>query len=203
MALNFGQSLGVTGNIKLTDINLVSGGYRTLSTTADTGSIPINRLEDGQVFYIQDSDELFKVSESLADNEETFENSYTFLPFSWPASAGAASNIPASDNTFNLGSEAKSWKDLHLDGQLSMGTGIDFNRNGSQLSVTGSSFNFKATDSSDLFSFYNSSDEVSIQFDDKVLVLGETTGAPPTAVAGGMYYSGSNEWFLGYENSPT
>ena len=83
MALNFGQSLGVTGNIKLTDIDLVSGGYRTLSTTADTGSIPINRLEDGQVFYIQDSDELFKVSESLADNEETFENSYTFLPFSW------------------------------------------------------------------------------------------------------------------------
>ena len=84
-----------------------------------------------------------------------------------------------------------------------MGTGIDFNRNGSQLSVTGSSFNFKATDSSDLFSFYNSSDEVSIQFDDKVLVLGETTGAPPTPVAGGMYYSGSSEWFLGYENSPT
>ena len=27
MALNFGQSLGVTGNIKLTDIDLVSGGY--------------------------------------------------------------------------------------------------------------------------------------------------------------------------------
>ena len=160
MALNFGQSLGVTGNIKLTDIDLVSGGYRTLSTTADTGSIPINRLEDGQVFY-------------------------------------------ASDNTFNLGSEAKSWKDLHVDGQISMGTGIDFNRNSSQLSVTGSSFNFKSTDGSDLFTLYNNSDEVSIQFDDKVLVLGETTGAPPTAVAGGMYYSGSNEWFLGYENSPT
>ena len=201
MALNFGQSLGVTGNIKLTDIDLVSGGYRTLSTTADTGSIPINRLEDGQVFYIQDSDELFKVSESLADNEETFENSYTFLPFSWPASAGAASSIPASDNTFNLGSESKSWKDLHIDGQINMGTGIDFNRIGSaKLSVTGSSFDFKATDSSDLFTIRNSSDQVSIQFDDKVLVMGSVTGAPPTPVAGGLYYSGSDEWFLGYEN---
>ena len=201
MALNFGQSLGVSGNIKLTDVELVKGGYRTLQNSADTGSIPIGRLEDGQVFYIQDSDELFKVSESLADNEETFENSYTFLDFSWPASAGAASSIPASDNTFNLGTEAKSWKDLHIDGQLNMGTGIDFNRIGSaKLSVTGSSFDFKSTDSSDLFTIRNSSDQVSIQFDDKVLVMGSVTGAPPTPVAGGLYYSGSDEWFLGYEN---
>ena len=201
MALNFGQSLGVSGNIKLTDVELVKGGYRTLSNSADTGSIPIGRLEDGQVFYIENEDKLLKVSESLADNENTFVNSYTFLDFSWPASAGAASSIPASDNTFNLGTEAKSWKDLHIDGQLNMGTGIDFNRIGSaKLSVTGSSFDFKSTDSSDLFTIRNSSDQVSIQFDDKVLVMGSVTGAPPTPVAGGLYYSGSDDWFLGYEN---
>jgi hypothetical protein len=201
MALNFGQSLGVSGNIKLTDVELVKGGYRTLQNSSDTGSIPIGRLEDGQVFYIENEDKLLKVSESLADNENTFVNSYTFLDFSWPASAGAASSIPASDNTFNLGTEAKSWKDLHIDGQINMGTGIDFNRIGSaKLSVTGSSFDFKATDSSDLFTIRNSSDQVSIQFDDKVLVMGSVTGAPPTPVAGGLYYSGSDEWFLGYEN---
>ena len=201
MALNFGQSLGVSGNIKLTDVELVKGGYRTLSNSADTGSIPFGRLEDGQVFYIENEDKLLKVSESLADNENTFVNSYTFLDFSWPASAGAASSIPASDNTFNLGTEAKSWKDLHIDGQLNMGTGIDFNRIGSaKLSVTGSSFDFKSTDSSDLFTIRNSSDQVSIQFDDKVLVMGSVTGAPPTPVAGGLYYSGSDDWFLGYEN---
>ena len=158
-------------------------------------------MEDGQVFYIENEDKLLKVSESLADNENTFVNSYTFLDFSWPASAGAASSIPASDNTFNLGSESKSWKDLHIDGQINMGTGIDFNRIGSaKLSVTGSSFDFKATDSSDLFTIRNSSDQVSIQFDDKVLVMGSVTGAPPTPVAGGLYYSGSDEWYLGYEN---
>ena len=82
-----------------------------------------------------------------------------------------------------------------------MGTGIDFNRIGSaKLSVTGSSFDFKSTDSSDLFTIRNSSDQVSIQFDDKVLVMGSVTGAPPTPVAGGLYYSGSDDWFLGYEN---
>ena len=86
MALNFGQSLGVSGNIKLTDVELVKGGYRTLQNSSDTGSIPIGRLEDGQVFYIENEDKLLKVSESLADNENTFVNSYTFLDFSWPKS---------------------------------------------------------------------------------------------------------------------
>jgi len=204
MPLNFGQSLGVTGNIKLTDINLVSGGYRTLATSADTGSIPINRLEDGQVFYIQDDNKLLKVSESIADNVNTFENTYAFLDFSWPSTAGEGGDLlPSTDATYDLGSTSKSWEDLHIDGQFNMGTGIDFNRIGTaKLSVTGSSYNFKATDSSDLFTIYNNSDEVSVQFDDKVLVLGSRT-TEPTAQAGGMFYSGSDEWFLGYENSPT
>ena len=42
-------------------------------------------------------------------------------------------------------------------------------------------------------------DEISVQFDDKVLVLGSLDTAP-TPVAGGLFYSGSDEWFLGYEN---
>ena len=202
MALNFGQSLGVSGNIKLTDVELVKGGYRTLQNSADTGSIPIGRLEDGQVFYIENVNKLLKVSESLADNENTFVNSYTFLDFSWPSTAGEGGDLlPTTDDTFDIGTAAKSWQDLHIDGQLNMGTGIDFNRIGSaKLSVTGSSFDFKSTDSSDLFTIRNSSDQVSIQFDDKVLVMGSVTGAPPTPVAGGLYYSGSDDWFLGYEN---
>ena len=202
MALNFGQSLGVSGNIKLTDVELVKGGYRTLQNSSETGSIPIGRLEDGQVFYIENDNKLLKVSESLADNENTFVNSYTFLDFSWPSTAGEGGDLlPTTDNTFDIGTAAKSWQDLHIDGQFNMGTGIDFNRIGSaKLSVTGSSFDFKSTDSSDLFTIRNSSDEVSIQFDDKVLVLGSVSGAPPTPVAGGLYYSGSDDWFLGYEN---
>jgi len=47
----------------------------------------------------------------------------------------------------------------------------------------------------------NTSDEISIQIDDKVIILGESTSVP-TAIKGGMYYS-SSAWFLGYENSPT
>ena len=201
MALNFGQALGVSGNIKLTDVELVKGGYRTLQNSSETGSIPIGRLEDGQVFYIENDNKLLKVSESLADNINTFVNSYTFLDFSWPSTAGEGGDLlPTQDNTFDIGSDAKSWNDLHIDGTLNMGSGIDFNRLGSaQLSVTGSSFDFKATDGSDLFTIKNSSDEVSVQFDNKVIVLG-ARNTTPSPVAGGLFYSGSDEWFLGYEN---
>ena len=36
----------------------------------------------------------------------------------------------------------------------------------------------------------------------KLLVFGAVQGGAPSAVAGGLYYSGSDEWFLGYENQP-
>ena len=83
---------------------------------------------------------------------------------------------------------------------LTLGTST-FNSDGSDVSVTGSSFVFKATDSSDLLTLRNDNDELVLQVDDKVVVLGAKTGATPTAVAGGLYYSGSDHWFLGFEGS--
>ena len=127
----------------------------------------------------------------------------------------SGSFLPTKDDLIDLGSTLFQWKDLHLDGTANIDTlsltdgftynNVTFNTTGgssNHLSTTGSAFSFKATDSSDLFTLYNGSDEVSVQFDDKVLVLGSRTTAP-TPVAGGLYYSGSDEWFLGYENSPT
>jgi hypothetical protein len=37
----------------------------------------------------------------------------------------------------------------------------------------------------------------------KIAVLGTITGAAPSAVAGGLYYSGSDAWYLGYSGDPT
>ena len=102
-------------------------------------------------------------------------------------------------------------KDLFIDGTANIDTlsltdgftygGVTFNENSNALSVTGSKFELKATDSSDLFTLYNGSDEVSVQFDDKVIVLGAKTGATPTPVAGGLFYSGSDAFYLGFEGS--
>ena len=124
----------------------------------------------------------------------------------------SGSFLPTKDDLIDLGSTLFQWKDLHLDGTANIDTlsvtddftynNVTFNTRGGSndnLHITGSAFTLKATDSSDLFTLYNSSDEISVQFDDKVLVLGSLNTAP-TPVAGGLFYSGSDEWFLGYEN---
>ena len=41
------------------------------------------------------------------------------------------------------------------------------------------------------------------KIDNKVAVLGTVTGAAPTAVAGGLYFSGSDDFFFGYSGDPS
>lgn len=121
--------------------------------------------------------------------------------------------LPTQDDLYDLGSSTFQWKDLYVDGTANIDTlsltddftynGVTFNTSGSNhLSISGSSFDFKATNSDNLFTLYNGSDEISVQIDDKVIVLGAST-TTPTAQAGGLFYSGSDEWFLGYSNAPT
>jgi len=64
MPLNLGQDLGVLGNIKLTDSKLVAGAFRTIDSGSDTGSITVQRVEDGQILYVQSEDRLIKVIEA-------------------------------------------------------------------------------------------------------------------------------------------
>ena len=117
--------------------------------------------------------------------------------------------IPDQDGTRDIGSSTKEFQDLFIDGTANIDSlsltddftygGVTFNEESSNLSITGSSFELKATDGSDLFTLYNNSDELTFQIDDKVIVMGARTSTP-TAVAGGLFYSGSDQWFLGYEN---
>jgi|TARA_B100001094_G_scaffold238843_1_gene234322 hypothetical protein len=127
----------------------------------------------------------------------------------------SGSILPTQDDLIDLGSSTFEWKDLHLDGTANIDTlsltdgftynGVSFNTSGSGaatgLQVTGSNFQFRANNPDNLFTLKNSSDEIAVQIDDKVIILGEPTSVP-TAIKGGMYYS-SSAWFLGYENSPT
>ena len=57
---------------------------------------------------------------------------------------------------------------------------------------------------STLFDIYDDSDELMFKIQNKMAILG-TIGAetPPSAVAGGIYYSGSDAWYLGYDGDPT
>ena len=122
----------------------------------------------------------------------------------------SGSMIPDVDNAFDLGETGKEWKDLHIDGTANVDTlsvtdaftygSTTWNESGGALQVTGSDFFFKSTGGG--LDVYDNSDALMFKIEDKMVVLGakDTT---PTATAGGMFYSGSDEWFVGYENSPT
>ena len=128
----------------------------------------------------------------------------------------SSSLIPKTDDKHDIGATTKEWKDLFIDGTANIDTlsltdgftynGVTFNTSGSaspatNLSVTASNFDFKSTNSSDLVRFFNGSGETTFKLDDKVVVFGAKTGAAPTPVAGGLYYSGSDHFFLGFEGS--
>tara|TARA_Y100000310_G_scaffold42039_1_gene39352 strand:- start:446 stop:1540 length:1095 start_codon:yes stop_codon:yes gene_type:complete len=122
----------------------------------------------------------------------------------------SGSMIPDVDDAFDIGEVGKEWKDLHIDGTANIDSlavtdaftygSTTWNETGGALQVTGSDFFFKSTGGG--LDVYDNSDALMFKIEDKMVVLGakDTT---PTATAGGMFYSGSDEWFVGYENSPT
>ena len=122
----------------------------------------------------------------------------------------SGSMIPDADDAFDLGSSTKEWQDLYIDGTANVDTlavadaftygSTTWNESGGALQVTGSDFFFKSTGGG--LDVYDNSDALMFKIDNKMVVLGTVTGAPPTATAGGMYYSGSDEWFVGYSDSP-
>ena len=100
MALSFGENLGVLGNIKLTDVKLVAGAFRTIASGSDTGSITVQRVEDGQIIYIQSEDRLIKATKSGA--------SVSWSDFSFPSSGstGNFETITVGGGTFTSASLA-------------------------------------------------------------------------------------------------
>ena len=122
----------------------------------------------------------------------------------------SGSMVPDIDDAFDLGEIGKEWKDLHIDGTANIDSlavtdaftygSTTWNEDAGALSVTGSDFFWKSTGGG--FDVYDNSDALMFKIENKMVVLGakDTT---PTAVAGGIFYSGSNEWFVGYDVAPT
>ena len=127
MALSFGENLGVLGNIKITDVKLVAGAFRTIASGSSTGSITVQRVEDGQIIYIQSEDRLIKASKSGA--------SVSWSDFFFPsASAGAetAGIFVATGSSFNT------TNDLEITGSLTVSSSI-FDMTGTTV-ISGSLF---------------------------------------------------------------
>jgi len=122
----------------------------------------------------------------------------------------SGSQIPDTDDKFDLGKSSQEWKDLYIDGTANIDTlavtdaftygSTTWNESGGALSVTGSDFIWKSTGGG--FDVYDNSDALMFKIENKVVVLGART-TTPTAQAGGLFYSGSDAWYLGYSSDPS
>lgn len=93
MPINISTDIAVTTGGKLTDITAIQGGWQTVDTVADmnalTGSATlIGKLTDGQIFYVNDTSELYQLE--IAGSFPF--NTYTFSSFTWPGSSGGGAS---------------------------------------------------------------------------------------------------------------
>ncbi len=68
--------------------------------------------------------------------------------------------------------------------------------------LTGSSWTFRSdAGSGDLFKLTDDLNQTLFKVQqDKVVVFNAVSESAPTAIAGGMYYSGSDDWYLGFDS---
>jgi len=111
MAINITTDIALTTGGKLSDITAIQGGWQTFPSASNmnalTGSAILKgKLSDGQIFYIESTNELYKLNIT-----GTFPLvNYNFEEFAWPG-GGAGGNVAAL-NTFSgsIQSEVNSLK---------------------------------------------------------------------------------------------
>ena len=195
------------------------------STSLNSGSLGGGDVVSSNDYQFDYKTGVLQFESALASNLEVYMTAYQYVGKTLDQGANfsgdivinsvSSSLIPANDDKHDIGSSAKEWKDLFIDGTANIDTlsltdaftynGVTFNTSGSaspatSLEITGSQFDLKATNSENLFTLRNADGDLSFQLDDRVVVLG-SLNTTPTAVAGGLFYSGSDQFFLGFEGS--
>ena len=195
------------------------------STSLNSGSLGGGDVVSSNDYQFDYKTGVLQFESALASNLEVYMTAYQYVGKTLDQGANfsgdivinsvSSSLIPTDDDKHDIGSTAKEWKDLFIDGTANIDTlsltdtftynGVTFNTSGSaspatSLQITGSQFDFKATNSENLFTITNNSGDLSFQVDDRVIVLG-SLDTTPTAVAGGIFYSGSDAFYLGFEGS--
>tara|TARA_R110000851_G_scaffold107635_3_gene228059 strand:- start:36 stop:419 length:384 start_codon:yes stop_codon:yes gene_type:complete len=86
---------------------------------------------------------------------------------------------------------------LDIDSLFTYGS-TTWNENSGNNTITGSVFKFKGSSATEILSAVNNSGETVFRIGDKFLVMGARSSAP-SAMAGGIYYDDSDEWYLGFD----
>ena len=177
------------GTTLATGLELTGNVSSSLTSTGSFGRIEVsaNTLSIGGT----------EINKSVADNITTLDTPLSST--SVPTFAGLTidGNISASGDVIAQNYIVKS-SVTEVTTSFSSGSTIFGDTSDDIHQFTGS-VKFDST----LFDIYDASDELMFKIQNKVAILGTITGAAPSAIAGGIYYSGSDAWYLGYDVAPT
>jgi hypothetical protein len=75
----------------LADADLIKGAFYTVAEYNDLASIPIARISDKQLVWVEDAASVYQATVTLADYISAFEDTVTWAEFSFSAGGGAGS----------------------------------------------------------------------------------------------------------------
>jgi len=77
------SSGAISANTALADVLRIKGAFKTYASASLMNATSVNYFSDGQLVYVKDSGSLYKCNVTLADYEETFNDTVTFSEFSF------------------------------------------------------------------------------------------------------------------------
>tara|TARA_R110002153_G_scaffold8901_2_gene37518 strand:+ start:1160 stop:1639 length:480 start_codon:yes stop_codon:yes gene_type:complete len=78
---------------ELADANLIKGAFYTVLEHDDLASIPISRIANKQVVWVEDESKTYQATVTLADYVSTFSDSVAWAEFTGFAGAGGSGDI--------------------------------------------------------------------------------------------------------------
>lgn len=72
----------------LADIDLIKGAFYTVAEYDDLDDIPLSRISNGQIVWVEDASSTYQATVTLADYINTFEDSVSWSEFSGFGSGG-------------------------------------------------------------------------------------------------------------------
>ena len=220
------SSAASSSGIALADVNFIRGAFYTVANYTDLAIIPIDRIMDGQIVWVEDAATTYQATITPANPPQTFVDSVSWSEFTGFGGGGGSGTGDitaviagpglgggAFSGTANLNVNTGSGISIVNDA-VTLNTGsnhfvsgvIDlsiFQQTGSyysttnQLQVTGS-LTLRRDESGDAFSIYSGSVKTFGVSSEGVLRLMSHSVAP-TAVAGGLYFDENYDLYIGQE----
>lgn len=81
--------------LALADIEFIKGAFYTVAEYTDLANIPIARISDKQIVWVQDAESLYKATVTQPDFVTTFTPTVSWSEFSFPGGGGGIGDITA------------------------------------------------------------------------------------------------------------